>query len=306
VNHQDAGSVAAKRSQALADPERALWARRLALQDSLAAADLAGRHIDSKRFEAALQEVNDTLFRRWRNHSATPHSPRERFSYAIAVIDPESKRLLGHLVADETGVHTPRELVRPLPTNQGGRAWLKVVDPTKDARERALRSWHAAGHRGRPVCPGCRSRIDLVYLEFRNADPGDRFRTHPILAVCDGTAAELIHRARREVFGPTSLVRRIPWPCRLAEPALVLVPPESPTKSGPGRGGWRGDAGSLRALARARAARSIAGAHSLSAKPALAPLISSHASGDNPNNVPARERAQNAQNVFPPALSQLE
>lgn len=197
MNDKSGGSLARTRSQAIAGPERALWARRRALLDSLAAADLAGRHVDSKRFEVALHEVNETLFRQWRVRSATPPSPRERFSYGIPIIDPESKRLLGHLIADEAGVHTPPELVRPLPGNPSGRAWLKVMEPTKDVKERALRSWRAAGHRGRPGCPGCRSRTDLVYLEFRNADPGDRFRSHPILAVCDETAVRLIHRARR-------------------------------------------------------------------------------------------------------------
>jgi hypothetical protein len=197
-------------------------------------------------------------------------------------------------------VHTPQDLVRPLPRNPSGRAWLKAVEPSKDAKERALRSWRAAGHRGRPCCPGCRSRTDLVYLEFRNADPGDRFRTHPILAVCDGTAARLIHRARREIFGPTSLVHRIAWACRLPEPEILPAPPESATSPapGPGRGGWRGRDASLRALARARAARSAANAPSMSVKQALAPLIKSPASGDDPNIVPVPGGAANGQGAL--------
>jgi hypothetical protein len=207
--------------------DRELWARRLAVRDALASADLAGRHLESRRYEKELESLNDQLFPARGGRAEPPRVP-EQFSYRIPILDRETRVQRGYLIADQDGVHAPDPGSEAFPPNSDDRAWLRPLEPAKPVKERATRAWHSLGHRGRPRCPGCHSRIDLVYLEFRNADPGDRFRTHPVLAVCDRTASELRRRARREIFGPTALVKRIPFPC-----AMATVSPEiSPTLAG--------------------------------------------------------------------------
>jgi hypothetical protein len=217
--------------------DRALWERRLEVRDALASADLAGRHLESRRYEKELESLNEQLFPA-RGGRAEPPRVREQFSYRIPILDRETRVQKGYLIADQDGVHAPDPGSEAIPPNSDDRGWLRPLEAAKPVKKRAVRAWHSLGHRGRPRCPGCQARLDLVYLEFRNGDPSDRLKSNPVLAVCEGTATRFLQRARREVFGTTALVKRIPFPCAPATatsqvpPAVALEPAGGPSFRG--------------------------------------------------------------------------
>ena len=259
--------------------DRALWAKHLALKDALSAAGLKGEVGRVQRLEKELMLLENRIFARWRKRKKEPTPRAERFAYKIPLIDGDTGRLKGYVVANQDKVHRIEALQDPLPPNDSRCSWLKVLDPSRAVRERAARTWHAKGHTGRPRCPGCRGRKELTYLEFHNGEESDRFKILPVLAVCDKTAVCLLMRSRREIFGVTALGSRLPWPClEAADSAATPVHEEPPQiqPAGPGRGGWRGKPGSLAALQRHRAGGSAQKASSLSAKPASGGLPCNH------------------------------
>lgn len=200
------------RVPAISAPRRELWRRRLTLRDALTTAELSGCARDVRRLGEELRLVTAQLFPPRRDLG---RRSRERlvFAYRIPVVRAESGQILGFLIADQDGVHTPASLVRPLPRNESGRAWLRALAPGSLVVERARRAWQSLGHRGRPRCPGCRRRVDLCYLEFRNVDAANHLGSHPILAVCDAAALELLDLSRQLVFGFSAVGTRVPFPC---------------------------------------------------------------------------------------------
>jgi len=112
-----------------------------------------------------------------------------------------------------------------MPENTGGREWLRVIEDSPYAREKASRIWHTLGHKGRPQCPGCRRRTELAYLEFRNWDEDARFKIPHVMAMCEESAAQLLDLSRRFVFGVTAVGTRVGWPCA---GTLVMPPEEEP------------------------------------------------------------------------------
>ena len=263
--------VAPRRYPTMPAKERALWARHLEIKDALASAGLKGDLRGVRKLEEELKLLEDQIYAPWRRRKKEAHPVAERFSYRIPVIEAETGRVKGHLVADQDGVHRPEALQEPLPPNDTRRPWLKVLEPSKAARQGASRTWHATGHKGRPRCPGCRCRKDLIYLEFRNSDESDRWKSSPVLAVCGAASAPLLARSRREVFGITALGGRIPWTCAVIESRKDQpIPEESsvPSFHRQGRGGWRGKLASLKALERYRASRKAGKSNSMSAESA--------------------------------------
>ena len=218
-----------RRYPTMSSGERALWARHLELKDALASAGLKGDLRGVRTLEEELKLLEDRIYAPWRRRKKEARPVAERFSYKIPVVEAETGRVKGHLVADPNGIHRPEALQEPLPPNDTQRSWLKVLEPSKAARQEASRTWHATGHKGRPRCPGCRCRKDLIYLEFRNGDEADRWRSSPVLAVCDAAAVNLVERSRREVFGITTLGGRVPWGCA-QPPAGTGSPLENPTE----------------------------------------------------------------------------
>ncbi len=253
------------------EKERELWARHLALKDGIANASLKGRFKEAEKLEGQLQALEDRLFSRWRRKEKASHHPPEEFSYKIPVVEAEPGRLLGHKVADQDGVHDPADLDGPLPPNGSHREWLKVIEPSRDARERATRTWRALGHAGQPRCIGCRRRSELTYLEFRNWDDSDRFKIPHVLAVCDESAAELLERSRAEVFGVTAVGTKVKWPCAaeiVHAPGYGAAEAPCPQVRKSRRGGWRGDPRSLANLRQNRPSGSRGRPDSLSVESA--------------------------------------
>ena len=252
-------------------PARALWKRHLELRDAIVVAEGSGQFREVRALEEELRKLKARIFARYRKRSLPQARVSDPFRYRIPIVEQGSGKMIGYLVADEKGVHRPRELQSPLPPNFPRREWLKVFPPSKLARHKAALTWKALGHSGRPQCPGCRRRSDLVYLEFRNWDEADRWKISHALAVCDQTAVKLLRRARSHIFGVTAVGRRIPWTCANQQASILPLAASTadlPASRGPGRGGWRGRQASLDALRRLRESRTREKAHSLSLKPA--------------------------------------
>ena len=251
----------------LSPPARALWKRHLELRDAIFAAEGSGQFQKVRALEEELRKLKDTIFARYRKRSLPQARVSDPFRYRIPIVEQGSGKMIGYLVADEKGVHRPRELQSPLPPNFPRREWLKVFPPSKLARHKAALTWKALGHSGRPQCPGCRRRSDLVTLEFRNWDEADRWKISHVLAVCDSHATGLLELARRNVFGVTALGGRIPW-----EKIGASEKPVPLTRKGnkPGRDSQRGKHRNRKSLANlipnARS-RSAKEPHSLRVKP---------------------------------------
>lgn len=258
--------VSVLRALAISTPRRELWRRRLTLRDALTAAELSGCARATRRLEEELRLVTRRLFPERRDLSRHPRL-RPAFAYKIPLVLAETGQVLGYLIADQDGVHTPAALVRPLPQNEAGRAWLRALAPATPVMERARRAWQGFGHRGRPRCPGCRRRVELCYLEFRNVDAADRPGNHPALAVCDAAALELLDLSRKFVFGVSAVGTRVPFPCASRPPAPQERAPE-PLEAGVPAASRRGKHRNPRSLAnlipnaRGRA-RGTESAHSL-------------------------------------------
>lgn len=210
----------------MSTPRRELWRRRLTLRDALTAAALSGSARATRRLEEELRLVTRRLFPATRERRPRPRG-RIAFAYKIPLVRAETGQVLGHLIADQDGVRTPATLVRPLPRNETGRAWLRALAPTTPVMEKARRAWQGLGHRGRPRCPGCRRRVELCYLEFRNVDAADRLWSHPALAVCDAAALELLDLSRKSVFGVSAVGTRVSFPCASRPAATQDRAPES-------------------------------------------------------------------------------
>lgn len=127
------------------------------------------------------------------------------------------------------------------------RNWLHEVPPelkNRMAARRTMENYRAWwGKHQMPRCPGCRKWTNLVYLEFRNWEPEDTFKTPHVIAVCKVAKTALLYRMKRgEVFGVTALIKLIPWACKEKSPATKL-------------GRKHNDPKFLESLARARAAK---------------------------------------------------
>jgi len=239
--------VVPRRYHTMPAKERALWARHIEIKDALASAGLKGDPRGVRKLEEELKLLEDQIYAPWRRRKKEARPAAERFSYRIPVVEAETGRVKGHLVADQDGVHRPEALRESLPPNDSRRSWLRVLDPSPATRREASHTWHATGHKGRPLCPGCRGRKDLTYLEFRNDEEAVRWKSSPVLAVCDAVAVDLLERSRKEVFGITSLKRRVPWAC--AQPPAEWDSHQEDSPEAPPKESQRGKHRSPRSLA---------------------------------------------------------
>lgn len=170
--------------------------------------------VRAERWSRALAAVDAHALECKECNTKRPRDGRDNRRYEPYAPCPKARRLeVEERRARESAQRSARR-DRGLPANESGREWLKQIEPSKEARDRAARTWHALEHVGRPRCPGCRKRKEIVYLEFRNWNEEARFKIPHVMAVCDEAARGLLELARRSVFGVTALGRRVSWSCR--------------------------------------------------------------------------------------------